>query len=296
MKPFRVWGTLAFLSLVWGTTWIAIKYSLEGIPPFLGATLRFSLALIILAALALWRRTDLRLPPRAFTPVVSSAILLYLLDYGLIYWGEQYLNAGVTAVFFATFPLFTALSSNLIFREERFDRNKIIGVLLGFAGTLVVFIEQVQATRFDARISLASLAIILSALAAALSLVITKKFLSEVNTLSLTLHQMLWGTLSLAVTGFFLGEFRAFELTLKVGAAVFYLGAFGSALAFVLYYQLLKKMSSISLSYIIYITPLVALGAGYLLLGETLTWQTLLGTGIIFTGVFFSGGKRARKV
>ncbi|MCB0277261.1 MAG: DMT family transporter, partial [Calditrichaeota bacterium] len=208
MKPFRVWGTLAFLSLVWGTTWIAIKYSLEGIPPFLGATLRFSLALIILAALALWRRTDLRLPPRAFTPVVSSAILLYLLDYGLIYWGEQYLNAGVTAVFFATFPLFTALSSNLIFREERFDRNKIIGVLLGFAGTLVVFMEQVQATRFDARISLASLAIILSALAAALSLVITKKFLSEVNTLSLTLHQMLWGTLSLAVTGFFLGEFR----------------------------------------------------------------------------------------
>lgn len=291
------WGTLALLSLVWGTTWIAIKISVNTIPPLTGAAMRFALALLILFAVARMRGIDLTPPAGAFRAIFWSAFFLYPMDYGLIYWGEQYLNAGTTAVFFATFPLFTAVSANFLFRSEPFRWPPYIGLMLGFAGTTVVFFDQLDLSVTTGLTALAAGAVLLSALSAALSLVITKVHLGGMSSLSLTLHQMLWGTLMLAVLSGLAGEWPDFRVTPGALAAVAYLGVVGSAMAFVLYYWLLKTMSAIALSYIIYVTPLVALVAGWLALGEVLSWQTLAGTVIIFTGIALSRvGTRRRPV
>ena len=174
--------TLIYLSIVWGTTWVAIKYSLEGIPPFLGAMLRFLVALICLWGYMLVRKISFKPPPGVFKYIFVSAVLLYLFDYGLIYWGEQYLYAGVTAIFFATFPLFTGVVSNFLFKNEAFQWGKYIGLLIGFLGIIFVFYDQMLITNFDGIIIWASLAIIASAIGAALSFVMVKKFLSEMET------------------------------------------------------------------------------------------------------------------
>ncbi len=276
------------LCIIWGSTWLAIKFSLEGIPPFLGAALRFTVATFLLFAYARITKAQLKLNKVDFKKVFISAVLLYTVDYGLIYWGEQYLTAGVTAIFFATFPLFMSIFSNFIFKNETFNKWKFSGVMIGFGGVVLIFYEQLLQTNYQFIVVLAVVAIIVSAAAAAISTLIVKKHLNHIATVPLTLHQMLWGVISLFVISFLMGETTNVNINLRVGGAVLYLGVFGSAAAFVMYYWLLKKLSAVTLSFIIYITPIVAILADWLVFGETIALKTFVGMLLIFAGIALS--------
>ena len=279
--------TFFFLCVVWGTTWIAIKISLEGLPPFLGASLRFTLALLLLGGYIFWKKIPIRMNKKDFWIVTSSAFLMYTLDYGLIYWGEQYLSAGVTSIFFATFPLFTGLWAIFLFRSEKFYWNKFLGLILALAGIAVVFFDQLLSTRFDRMVSWGIAAIILGAAGGAMSVVLVKKYLARINPVALSFHQMLQGVIFLFFFSFILESWNFSQLTPRVALAVCYLGMFGSALAFALYYWLLQQWSAITLSLIIYITPLVALLVDFLVFAEVIHLQAALGMLIIFSGIAF---------
>lgn len=274
-----------FLCMVWGTTWIAIKISLEGLPPFFGASVRFTLALLLLLGYIFWKRVSLRLPKRDFLIIASSAFLMYTLDYGLIYWGEQYLSAGVTAIFFATFPLFTGIWATFLFRSERFSRPKFVGLFLALIGVTIVFLDQLIITHFNQQVIWATAAIIIGAAGGAMSVVLIKKYLPQVNPVALSFHQMLQGVVILYLFSLILEPWNPMNINLRIGLAVVYLGAIGSALAFALYYWLLQKWSATTLALIIYITPLVALLVDYLTFGEVIHWQGVVGMVIIFSGI-----------
>ena len=274
-----------FLCIVWGTTWIAIKISLEGFPPFTSASIRFAMALCILFPYIKWHKVSLRLNKTQVALLALSAFLMYSLDYGLIYWGEQYLSAGVTAIFFATFALFTALWSNFVFRNERFRANKLIGLLLGFAGIVVVFFDQLIITHFSSRVIAGSAAVVLGAAGGAMSIVIVKKYLTNINPASLAFNQMLMGFVFLGLIALLFEPRPTTVASLKIWLAILYLGGVGSALAFGLYYRLLQQMSVITLSLIIYITPVVALGADYLYYGTVVHYRSVIGMVVIFLGI-----------
>jgi drug/metabolite transporter (DMT)-like permease len=286
-KSARVAG-FTFLSLLWGTTWLAIKFSLQGFPPFFGAALRFALATVILYLYMLWKKIPLRVSKREFWFLLLTAFLIYFIDYGFIYWGEQYLNPGVTAIFFATFPLFTAIFANFLFKSETFSWSKTSGLLLGFVGIFVVFYDQLLRTQFNDKIILASAAVIISGASGALSTVMIKKYLSHMRTITLTVMQLIWGTLFLGIYSI-LGENLAdIAWSPKAWAAVFYLGVLGSAVAFLVFYKLLQHMGAITLSLIIYITPIVAILVDYIIFGQFLSPQAILGTSIIFIGIWIT--------
>jgi putative membrane protein PagO len=281
---------LAFilLCIIWGTTWLAIKISLAGIPPFLGAAFRFTVASVILLIYARLTKAPMKLNKSDFKNVVITALLLYPVDYGLIYWSEQHLSAGVTAIFFATFPLFMSILSNFIFKNETLNKWKSIGVMIGFSGVVIIFYEQLLRTNYELIIVIAIIAVIVAAASAATSTLIVKKHLGHISTAPLTLHQMFWGLLSLFIISFSFQETTDVNVNWQVAAAVLYLGAVGSALAFVLYYWLLKKISAITLSFIIYITPVVAIFADWLVFGETIALKTFVGMLLIFAGIALS--------
>ena len=274
-----------FLCVVWGTTWIGIKISLEGLPPFLGASFRFSLALLLLFSYLLLKKISIRLQKKHFWLISLSAFLMYTLDYGLIYWGEQYLSAGVTAIFFATFPLFTGIWATFLFRSETFHFNKFAGLLLGIVGITIVFLDQLLITQFDLQVILGGLAIIIGAAGGAMSVVLIKKYLSALHPVVLSFHQMLQGVIFLFFFGILFEHDRAINFSPRVISAVVYLGIFGSAIAFALYYWLLQNWSAITLSLIIYITPLIALIVDYFMFGEILHLRAIIGMTIIFSGI-----------
>ncbi|MEJ2048568.1 MAG: EamA family transporter [Calditrichota bacterium] len=279
--------TFAFLCTVWGTTWVAIKISLEGLPPFGGAALRFTIALALLFLYARLNKISLKMNRKNFVVVAFSAFLMYPIDYGLIYWGEQYLSAGVTAIFFATFPLFTGIWATFLFRNEKFHWNKFIGLTLAIVGIAIVFLDQLLITQFERTVMMGTLAIILGAAGGSMSVVIIKKYLTGVNSVSLSFHQMLQGVIYLMFFSLVAENYSDFHPNLRVILAVIYLGLFGSAIAFALYYWLLQKVSAITLSLIIYITPIVAIVVDYFMFDQVIEFRAIIGMLIIFSGIAF---------
>ena len=130
-----------------------------------------------------------------------------------------------------------------------------------------------------------SFAIIIGAAGGAMSIVIIKKFANTANPVAITLHQMMLGVLFLLLLGFLFEDYKEISLNIRIVSAVLYLGLFGSAIAFSIYYWLLKKMSAITLSTIIYITPIVAIIFDYMMMGESVSYRSVLGAFVIFSGI-----------
>ncbi len=281
---------LVFVCLVWGINWVAIKISLEGFPPLTSAAVRFLLASIAMLIYVKWKRIPLRVNRRDFWFLFITALLVYAVDYGLIFWGEQYLSAGVTSIFFSTFVLFTALFSNFVFKNEAFKWNTFTGLLIGLAGILVVFYDQLVITRFSLMVVLASAAVVIAAMCAAAATVMVKKYLPRMNHVLLSFHQVWIGTFFLLVIALGFENPGEIQLNGRVILAMLYMGVPASASAFVVYYKLLKQMSAISLSFTIYVIPLVALLVDFILLGEVISIRSAVGMFIIFAGIWVSQG------
>lgn len=274
--------------MIWGTTWIAIKITLEGIPPFYGAAARFIIAIVALYLFAKLNKINLSFSKKYFVTIAFSSFLMYVFDYGLIYWGEQYLSAGVTSIFFATFSIFTVIWANFIFKSDHFRWNTFVGILLGFIGILIVFLNQLVKTQFNKMVFIGSLAIIIGAAGGAMAVVIIQKYAKAANPVAITLHQMLLGVGYLVFLGLLFEDYSTIELNKRIVGAVIYLGLFGSAIAFTIYYWMLKKISAITLSTIIYITPIVAIIFDFIVLDEAISPRSILGTIVIFSGIAMS--------
>src|SRR5215510_6535148 len=127
------------ICLIWGSTWVGIKVGLDGVPPFLSAALRFSLSAFVAGLILAWRGTPLRLTRDDKICILSLGLLVFWLDYACVYWAEMYISSGLTAVLFSTMPLMTALLSAFWTRSETLSPRKVAGILVGVAGTALLF-------------------------------------------------------------------------------------------------------------------------------------------------------------
>ncbi len=278
----------ALLCTFWGASWVAIKFSLMGFPPFLGAGLRFLLAMGFLFVYSRLRSFRLTVPRAAIPLLLLTGLMVYFLDYGLIYWAEQYLSAGVTAIFFSTFPLFVGVFANALFRSDPFRLNVYAGLLVSFAGIVVIFGGELTTTRFENVQLLASVAVLVGAASGAAASLLVKTRLAGIDPVSLSYYQMLLGTPGLLLLGTARGEWTEMRWDWAAVLAVVYLGLAASALAFVLYYWLLQRISAVTLSLVVYFTPLVAILFDWLLLGEVPSRETIGGALLILSGVLLS--------
>src|SRR5437762_10413279 len=140
----------ALLSVIWGSAWLAICIGLQSAPPFLAATLRFLLASITLAVLAIVFRSKWPANRTEWALVAFVGLVLFTADYGFIYWGENNgVESGLSAILFATLPLQTALVANAVLPGERLTVQKLAGIGLGFGGILLIFRGQIGTAGFD---------------------------------------------------------------------------------------------------------------------------------------------------
>ena len=106
------------MSLIWGTTWLVIKIGLEGVPPFLGVSIRFLLAGTILLLISVIKNRELSISLELLKISALIGILLFTVSYSAIYWAEQYISSGLASVLFATMPLFVALFAGIFLKNE----------------------------------------------------------------------------------------------------------------------------------------------------------------------------------
>ncbi len=280
MTPVLVW---IFLCIVWGSTWIFIKLGLDFLPPVSFAALRFTAACLILWPVLRLQRIEIPFKREYFGFIALTGTLQFFLNYGLLFWGEQFISSGLAAVLQATIPAFGLVLAR-IYVGERITGLKVIAILLGIAGVGVVFREQLD---LNGRLAfLGSLAVVVGAFCAAYASVLTKARGVNLHPAGLVFLQMLVGHLPLWCVGLIKeGNPVNFHWAPLAVVCVLYLAVVGSIIAFWLYYWLLSKIDVTRAMMIALVTPLIAVVVGSFF-GERLAVETIAGGAMILFSVF----------
>jgi len=271
--------------LIWGSTWGAIKVGLEGFPPFRLAVLRQLFAAGILMAILLLR--NVRLPSRWRDYVALCLIGLTMngFPFAAIFWGEKHVASGLTAVVTSTSPLWTALLAHVFVPGDRLTAQRLAGVGVGLFG--LTFLFQVQLGQ-DPLAPTATLILVMVPILWGVSSVVGKRAGVRIDPLAIAAFQMLFSLLVLVPLTLGVERSDSAAPSVRSLAALAYLVVVGSCVGFFLYYWLLKRMRPSTLSLISLVTPVEAVLIGLLFLNEALTIKTVIGLGLVSSGLLLT--------
>jgi drug/metabolite transporter (DMT)-like permease len=277
----------AFLTLcvVWSSTWLVIKIGLRDLPPVSYAAIRFVIAIIVLLAVSIGRT---RLLPRSRLEVAILAltgVLMFSINYGLLFWGELHVSSGLAAVLQATIPIFGMVFAHFMLPNEPIRWQRLTGAFLAVGGVALICARLLN---FSGMLAFwGGLGIVIGAAGAAFSNVLIKRRPIQLSPGMLAAWQMIFGTVPLLLLGFALeGNPARFHWSAMSIVCLLYLAIIGSALTFLLLYWLLPQMSATNLQTVSLITPPGAVMLGWLLGGETFPLWSLLGAGFVLAGVW----------
>jgi drug/metabolite transporter (DMT)-like permease len=291
MKSRLVW---LLLCLIWGSTWLFIKLGLQDLPPLTFAGIRFVIAALIIFALISVRGVPLPDKTRDWMFLAVTGILSFSLNYGLVFWGEQYISSGLAALLQSMLPLFGLIIAHFYLPGERMTLPRIGGVVLGVCGVAVIFSNQLQVS--GPRALWGSAALVLSAFCAAYANVLVKTYGLNLQPSVLAAGQMVFGLVPLLLIGIPLeGNPLNYHWTPIAVVSLFYLAIVGTVIAFLLYYWLIHNMDVTKTMLIALVTPVFAVILGMVVLKEEMHWRTLIGGAMIISGLGLNVARRWRR-
>jgi drug/metabolite transporter (DMT)-like permease len=293
------WKTLlafAIIYFVWGSTFLAIRIGVREVPPLSLAAMRFLAAGIVLYGFMIFRGE--RSPSaRQWMSTVVLALLIFLVDYGLLFWAEQRVPSGVAAVMMATIPLFMALSEIILLGTQKVTIRLTLALLIGIGGVAVLMSHSLAlgGPPIDRA---GAVALIVGSMSWAIASALTRKLPLPPSKIMSSGSQMLAGGVLLTLAAAAFGEFHQFHPgTVSRGAwfALLYLIVAGSIVGFTAYLWLLHHESPTKVGTYAYVNPVVAVLLGYFLGGEMLGLRTILGTMFVLVSVVVITTTRSKK-
>jgi drug/metabolite transporter (DMT)-like permease len=283
------WKTLlafGIIYFVWGSTFLAIRVGVREVPPLLLAAMRFFTAGILLYA---WLRARGTPAPTGREWISASllALLIFVLDYGLLFWAEQRVPSGIAAVMLATIPAFMALSEITILRTQKLTLRLAVALLIGLGGVAILVSHALSLGEapIDSR---GAIALVVAAVSWSIASALSRKLTLPGSKPMSSGAQMLTGGAMLTVAAAMFGEFRGFQFSAVSRGAWFalaYLIVAGSIIGYTAYVWLLHHESPTKVGTYAYVNPVVAVAVGYFLGGETVGPRTLLGTLLVLVSV-----------
>src|SRR5687768_14444799 len=294
----KIWIALLALYIVWGSTYLGIRFAVETIPPFLHAALRFLISGVILYA---WRRASGDQAPTAghwkSTAIVGTALLLG--GNGLVAWAEQSLPSGIAALMISTSPFWLVLFEAMRTGGTRPTWQAILGLVVGFGGVFIL-IGPSEITgaenNFD---TFGVILLLLAPLFWSMGSIYARGADTPKSTLLSTGMQMLTGAVALFIVSVVKGELNGFSfglVSMRSWLALAYLITFGSLVGFVAYGWLLHNAPVSLTSTYAYVNPVVAVLLGYLFADELLIGRMLLATAFIIGSVILINSARQHQV
>lgn len=280
------------LCLIWGSTWIAIKLGLADTPPLFSAAARFMIATLVLFSIVKIRREKLPSSVQEFLRLGYPGLYMFGLSYALIYFSELYISSALTAVLFASFPLFVGLMSHWMFPKERLDLLAWGGLMLGLAGITVISYDSLQTS---AHLFMGTLLALGGSFAAAYGVLLHKKNSIDRPIFVATMVQMTVGGIPLLITALIFEDLTGLTYSSSMIGSILYLAVFGTVVAFILYFWLLRKISAVKAALMAFITPLVAIFIGVLFFDESLTTLIVVGTVMILSGILLTNRRHLAK-
>ena len=285
----------ALLAIIWGTTWAAIRLGLTGMPPFTAVAARFAIASVVLLSLARAMRVPLGRQPHEKTLWLVNGVLFFSVSFGVVYWTEQYLPSGLTAVLFALFPQLVAVLAHFVLPGESLQRRSVLGIVTGFLGIAVIFSEDFS-TLGGGGAKLAAAVLLLSPLVSAVSSVTIKKYGAGIHPISLAAVPMAICSAVMGSLAVLTERHRPVSWTPAAVGATVYLAIFGSAVTFTLYYWLLRHARASRVSLLAYLSPIIAVATGVTFFHEPLTPRIVTGAVLVIAGVALAAKARSAAV
>jgi drug/metabolite transporter (DMT)-like permease len=283
------WKTLlafGIIYFVWGSTFLAIRIGVHEVPPLLFAAMRFGAAGLVLLVWTIAKGE--RMPRgREWLTLNILAAMIFLCDYGLLFWAEQRVPSGIASVMLATIPAFMALSEIIFLRTQKLTLRLAVALLIGVGGVAVLMSRSLNlgGAPIDTKGALALLgASITWSIASALQ---KSMPLPASKVVSSAMQMFLGGLMLIAVAGG-AGEFARFHPTAVsrgVWWALLYLIIAGSIIGFTAYVWLLHHESPTKVGTYAYVNPVVAVIIGYFLGGEALDARIILGSAFVLVSV-----------
>jgi drug/metabolite transporter (DMT)-like permease len=283
-----VFAAFAAVYLIWGSTYLAILLAIKTIPPFFMAGTRFLIAGLILLIWAFIRGEQLP-DKKSLWKISLSGILMLSVGNAVLGWVEQYLPTGLAAILVATVPLWFVLLDK---REWKFyfsNRGIILGLFVGFAGILLLFSGKGAAGLFNSKMKVISLIVMLvGTIGWTIGSLYSKYQKIEGSTLMKAAIQMIAASIVIFIGGFALKEEKTLVLKNITGtslAALAYLIVMGSLVAYLAYIWLLNIRPASLVGTYAYVNPIVAVFLGWLIAGESINAQKIIGLMVIIAGL-----------
>ena len=284
--PLKIFFVYLLLCIIWGSTWLAIRASLESLTPFISLGSRFIFASIFILILMKMKGISLQTDKEAIRLYLLMGFLSFVIPFGLVYWAEQFVPSGLAAVLFGVYPFFVALFSFIRIPDESIGKLKIVGMCLGFIGIVVIFSDSFTADLSN--LFLGMIAVALSGIIQAWIAVTLKKFGKHLNSLSMNFVPMLIAGVSGLFVGLLTEDLSRIKIDETAIISVLYLSFFGSVITFTSFYWLMKKINIVLLSLIAFITPIIALILGWIFYNESLTSEHIIGSIMVLGGLLFA--------
>jgi drug/metabolite transporter (DMT)-like permease len=293
----RVLGQYLALALVWGASFLFIKVALEGLSPAQVVLGRLTAGAVTLVLVTLVTRLPLPRERVVWGHMLVVALLLCVVPFLLFSWAETRISSGLASIYNATTPLMTMLVAMAALPSERPTRTRLLGLLVGFAGVVLVL----GPWRFDGQgeaggAVAGQLACLGATACYGTATVYVRRFVSPRGMPAVTVAtvQVGLGALVLLVAAPFVAA-SPVQLTPRVVASVLTLGALGTGLAYVWLTTIVVGWGATNASTVTYLTPLVGVVLGVVLLGESLTWNQPAGALVVVLGIAISQNLLARR-
>jgi drug/metabolite transporter (DMT)-like permease len=288
-------AAFAAIYLIWGSTYLAIRYAIETLPPLLMMGIRHLCAGAALYGWTRWRGTPAPKLREWLHPALIGA-LLFLGGHGSLAWAEQRVPSGIAALLVATLPMWIAVLARIKGTERKFDTRALAGLVLGFVGVAILFGPDVLRHSGEVNL-LGAFAVLLGTFIWAAGTIYMRSVKMPDSPVISSAIQMLAGGVALTIAAGLTRETAGFHVSAVSGRswlALAYLAVFGSIIAFTAYSWLHTVASPSRVATYAYVNPVVAVLLGWMLAAEPIGVYTVIAMVVILAGVaLVNSGQRA---
>ena len=289
----RSWALLLALSVLWGGSFFFVEVALTAVTPLTVVALRVTLAAIVLWVFAICMRISVPKGWPAWRSLFAMGMLNNAIPFTLIVWGQTHLSSGLAAILNATTPLFTVIVASVLLADERATATKIIAVVVGFTGVVIIIGPNALTDFGDGGQTVAQLAVLGGAISYALAGVYGRRFKDwGVHPIAIAAGQVTMSAIMMLPLALATETPRQLlDASPVIWMAVIALAVLSTALAYVLYFHILATIGAVNLLLVTFLIPVSALLLGWLLLNESLHTSAIVGMGFIAIGLVIIDGR-----
>lgn len=275
---------LFVLCASWGLQQITIKVANAGVSPVFQASIRSVGAAVLVFLWMLLRRKPIFNRDGTFSWGLIVG-LIFSVEFMLIYWGLEFTAASRAVIFFNTMPLFVALGAYLFLPRERLTLIQTTGLCCAFAGIVIAFSESI--THTDSRILLGdSMLLVAGAMWAAATLIVKGSSLAKISPEKTLLYQLAVSALCLPLISIWLGEPGIFQITPLIVTCLVYQVVWVAFITYIAWFWLINHYPATRISSFIFLTPLLGVIEGVVLLDETLSIRLIIALAMVCIGIY----------